>query len=315
MKDLEGVRLLAHRDKLDGLARHRTNGEGAAATRVAVELGHDDAVEVHALGEGLDHVHDVLAGHGVNHHEDLVGLDGLLDGHRLLHHLLVDLQAAGRIHNHDVVQVVHRLADGLRGNLDRVLAVATEDRHANLAAQRGKLVGSGGAVRVAGGQKRRMALALQEIGKLGCRRGLAGALQAHEHDHVGSAVLCQHQLGLGGAEKLGELVEHDAHHVLRRRERVKDLGREALLLAGGDKVLDHAEVDVCLEQGHANLAHGNVDVRLGELALTAELVKGVLETFGEAVEHGYFPSPTSARQKSSASKISRSSMDSPTPMR
>ena len=211
--------------------------------------------------------------------------------------------------------MVNRLADGRRGNLDRILAVTAKDRHTNLAAQRGKLVGSGGAVRVAGSQQRRMALALQEIGKFGRRRGLAGALQAHEHNHVGRAVLRQHKLGLGCAEKLSELVEHDAHHVLRRRERVKDLGREALLLAGGDKVLDHAEVDVCLEQGHANLAHGNVDVCLSELALAAKLVKGVLETFGEAVEHGYFPSPTSARQKSSASKISRSSMDSPTPIR
>ena len=315
MEDLERVGLLAHRDKLDGLARHRTYGECAATAGVAIELGHDDAIEVHALGEGLNHVHDVLAGHGVDHHEDLVGLDGLLDGDRLLHHLLVDLKAASGIHNHDVVQVIDSLVDGLGGNLDRVLAVTAIDRHANLGTKGGKLVGSCGTVRVAGGKQRRVALALQEIGELGRGRGLARALQAHEHDHVGRAVLRQHELGLVGAEKLGELVEHDAHHVLRRRERVQDLGREALLLAGGDKVLDHAEVDVGLEQGHADLAHGHVDVGLGELALAAELVKGVLEAFGEAVEHGYFPSPTSARQKSSASKVSRSSMDSPTPMR
>ena len=211
--------------------------------------------------------------------------------------------------------MVNRLADGRRGNLDRILAVTAKDRHTNLATQRGQLVGSCGTVRVAGGEQRRVALALEEVGELGRGRGLARALQTNEHDHVGRAVLRQHELGLGGAEKLGQLVEHDAHHVLRGRERIQDLGREALLLAGGDKVLDHAEVDVGLEQGHADLAHGHVDIGLGELALAAELVEGVLEAFGEAVEHGYFPSPTSARQKSSASKVSRSSMDSPTPMR
>ena len=39
---------------------------------VAVHLGHDDAVEVDALGERLDHVDDVLAVTGVDHHEDLI---------------------------------------------------------------------------------------------------------------------------------------------------------------------------------------------------------------------------------------------------
>ena len=46
----------------------------AAATGVAVHLRHDDAVEIDPLGEGRSHVHHVLAGHGVDDHEDLVGL-------------------------------------------------------------------------------------------------------------------------------------------------------------------------------------------------------------------------------------------------
>ncbi len=55
-----------------GFSRHLANRQGAAAAGVAVHLGHDDAVEVDALGERLDHVDDVLAGHGIDHHEDLI---------------------------------------------------------------------------------------------------------------------------------------------------------------------------------------------------------------------------------------------------
>ena len=79
-----------------------------------------------------DDVDDVLAGHGIDDHEDLVGLDGGLDVHRLLHHLLVDLQATGRVDDHDVVEVVDGGPDGLRGHPDGVLAVATVHADADL---------------------------------------------------------------------------------------------------------------------------------------------------------------------------------------
>ena len=53
VEDLERVGLLAHRDELDRLAGDLADGKRAAAAGVAVELGHDHAVEVDALGEGL----------------------------------------------------------------------------------------------------------------------------------------------------------------------------------------------------------------------------------------------------------------------
>ena len=289
MEDLQRVGLLAHGDELDGLAGDLADRERAAAAGIAVQLGHDDAVKVHAVGELGDHVDDVLAGHGVHDHENLVGLDRLLDGDGLLHHLLVDLQAAGGVHDDDVVQVVDGLLDGAGRHLDGVLAVAAKDRDADLAAKGGQLVGRGRAVRVAGGQKRAMALALEEVGQLGGGGGLAGALQAHHHDDVGRAVLGQDQLGLGGAQKLRELVKHDAHDVLGGRQGVQDLGGHALLLAASHELLDHAEVDVCLEKRHADLAHGEVDVVLGQAALAAQLVEGVLEAVGERVEHALHP--------------------------
>ena len=267
------------------IARDLAHREGTAATRVTVELGHDDAVEVHALSKLADDVDDVLTGHGIDYHEDLVGLDGRLNVHRLLHHLLVDLQAAGGVDDDDVVEMVDRLLDGAPRHGNRVLAVATEHGDGNLVAQRLQLVCRGGAVGVACRKQGAVTLSLQQVGQLGCSSGLAGALQAHEHDHVGCAVLGQDELGLGGAQQLGELVQDDHDHVLRRREGVQDLGGHALLLARGDERLHHAVVDVGLEQGHADLAHGRVDVVLGQAALAAELVEGALEAVGQAVEH------------------------------
>ena len=252
VEHLERIGLLAHRDELDGFAGHLAHRERAAAAGVAVELGDDHAVEVGALGEGGDHVDDVLTGHGVDHHEDLVGLDRLLDVDGLLHHLLVDLQTARGVDDDHVAHGVDGLTDGRPGDVDRMGAVAAEHGHAStLAAQRGELVGGRRAIHVARGEQRVLALLLEHVGELDRRGGLTGALQAHEHDDVGDAA-GEHELALGPAEQLGELVEHDLDDVLRRREGVHDLGGEAALLGARDEVLHHAVVDVRLEKGHAD---------------------------------------------------------------
>jgi hypothetical protein len=76
-----------------GLPGDRLDRQRGAAARVAVELGHDDAVEVDGLGELLGHVDGVLAGHRVDDEQDRVRLDRATDVDELLHEHLVDVQA------------------------------------------------------------------------------------------------------------------------------------------------------------------------------------------------------------------------------
>ena len=92
--------------------------------------------------------------------------------------------------------MVDGLLNGTLGDVDRVRAVAAEDRNADLSTERGQLVGSGGTVDVARGEQRRAALLLEQVGKLYGSRGLTGALQAHEHDDIGNAV-AKDELALG----------------------------------------------------------------------------------------------------------------------
>ena len=51
------------------------------------------------------------------------------------------------------------------------------------------------------------------------------------------------------------------------------------------KPADHPEVDIGLEQGHADLAQDLVDVVLAEASLAAQTAEDALETVGECVEH------------------------------
>ena len=120
MEALELVELLAGGGEQDRLAGDRLDRQGGAAAGIAVELGHDHAVELDDLGELLGHVDGVLAGHGIDDEQDVVGLDRLLDVGQLRHQRLVDVEATAGVDDQ------HVLALGLRAvacpgrDLDRV---------------------------------------------------------------------------------------------------------------------------------------------------------------------------------------------------
>ncbi len=120
----------------DGLARHALDRERSAATCITVELGEDHAVEVDPLGEGLRRVDRVLAGHGIDDHEDLVGPDGGLDRLGLVHHLLVDMQPSRRVDDDDVTHGGDGLFDGRLGDGHGIAALCRVDRDVEFLAER-----------------------------------------------------------------------------------------------------------------------------------------------------------------------------------
>ena len=93
------------------------------------------------------------------------------------------------------------------------------------------------------------------------------------------------ELGVAAAHERDELLVHDLHDLLRRREALHDLGAERALLDVRDELAHDLEVDVGLEQRQADLAHGGVDVLGGELAVALEALHDPLEAVGECVEH------------------------------
>src|SRR5207249_9401301 len=96
------------------------------------------------------------------------------------------------------------------------------------------------------------------------------------------------------AEELRQLLVHDLHDLLRRRQALENLLAERTLADTRGEVADDVEVDVRLEQRKADLAHGARDRLLVELAALAEVAERGAEAFGEGVEHdrpGYTEAP------------------------
>ncbi|CAN4031461.1 Stage 0 sporulation A-like protein, partial [Dysosmobacter welbionis] len=85
MEGLDHIQLLAGTHELDGLAGGGPNRESSAATGVAVQLGQHHAVDAQRLVKGSGGVHRILAGHGIHHQQDLIGMDGSLHPLQLIH--------------------------------------------------------------------------------------------------------------------------------------------------------------------------------------------------------------------------------------
>ena len=91
---LEGVRLFAGAEELDGRAGDVADGEGCAAAGVAVHLGEDGSGDGEEIVEGLRGVDGVLAGHGVGDEQDLGGAQDRLELGELRHQVFVDVEAS-----------------------------------------------------------------------------------------------------------------------------------------------------------------------------------------------------------------------------
>src|SRR5205814_6459579 len=97
------------------------------AARVAVELRHQHAVEVESLFEGGGDVDGLLAGHRIQDEHDRLRAYDLADAHELVHQLLVDLQATGRVDDHRVAVLGARALEPRASGLDRVGGVRAID--------------------------------------------------------------------------------------------------------------------------------------------------------------------------------------------
>src|SRR5436305_2856590 len=285
VEQLEVVRLLADAHEADRHPGHGADRQRRAAAGVAVELGEDGAGQRQHRGELLGALDRVLAGHRVGHEEDLVRLDAVGQLLDLLHQGRVDVETAGGVHEHHVMAALAGDVEGAGAEVDYGLArLGLQHRHLDPLAHLLELLDGGGALQVARHQQRVLAALLEPLGELAGGGRLARALEAAEHDDRRPAV--EAEVGPLLAQERGQLVADDLDHLLGRGEALQDLLAEGALAHPLDERLDHPEVDVGLEQRHADLAQRRVERLGGDLALALELAENVLELILQTVEHG-----------------------------
>src|SRR5690606_17216560 len=281
---LQPVQLFAHTQELDRHAGDFTHRDGRAATSIAVHLGEDQPGQADRIVEALRDVDSFLAGHRVRDEQDLLRLDPLLDRLQLVHHGLVDLEAASRVHDDDAVILaagkLHAVVGDRRRRGVGPLAVHGDVK---LLAERDELFDGGGPVRVRRDEQRPVAFPAQVQRQLASSGRLTGALQTDEHDDVRGVARQVQTARL--AERADQLFVHDLHDLLARREALLHLNADRTLAHPLDKGLDHAVVDIRLQQRHADLPHRSVDVVLRQLAVLAQVAEDTLQSIAKALEY------------------------------
>ena len=164
---------------------------------------------------------------------------------------------------------VFRVGYARLGDLHGVALAHLKDRDAELFAHGLELLYRGGTVDVTGDEQRALALFFHERGELCAVCRLAGALQAHQHDHA-RALGGDVELLVLAAHELAQLLVYYLHDHLRRRQAFHDLRALGALGDALHKVLHDLVAHVRLEQGQAHLAHGLAYVQLRQAALAAE---------------------------------------------
>ena len=168
-------------------------------------------------------------------------------------------------------------------NFRRLCARQREHRCARLFAHHLQLIDSRRAVNIAGHQHGAAALFDKVFCQLCGMGGLTIALQTAEHDD-GLALVLDVQAGrLAAAHQGNQLFVDDLDHLLGRGQALHDLLTHSALGHLRAEVLGDLIVDIRFQQCHAHLAHGGLDICLGQLAVTAQL----FEHTGKAVGKGF----------------------------
>jgi len=108
-------------------------------------------------------------------------------------------------------------------------------------------------------------------GQLARHGRLARALQADEHDN--RRRLRPQVQPPRFAQRPHQFVVDDLDHLLARRQAAHHFLADSAFAHAANELLHHLEVDVSLQQRQAHLAHGDVDVALGQLAALLQVVE------------------------------------------
>jgi hypothetical protein len=257
----------------------------AAPPRVAVQFGQDRPGDVQRLVEMGGDIDRLLARRRVKHKEDFLRLDQVAQQDQFAHQRLVDLQAAGGIKDQRIAIVLSREIERLAGNFQDVrLPFADENRQIQLFAEGFQLVHSGRAIDVGGHEQRRAGLFVEQTREFAAGSRFARSMQTDHHNATGIAA--ESQRGIGGTEKVDQFIVDDLDDLLTGLNALDDLLAEGLDFDLLDKIPGDLEIDIRVQERHADIAEGIRYIGLRDFAQSAEVAEGVLQFLAQGIEHG-----------------------------
>ena len=214
MEHIDSLHLLARTHKLDRFGDNSTNRQCSTTTSVTIELSEHDSVEIQSVVKFLGSIHSILTRHWVHHEECLVWIECILESSNLVHHLLVNSQTSGSIHDYDIIALGLSLLDGIICNLNYILVVGFGiNRHTNGLTHDLQLLDSSRTIHVASHQQGFLVvLVFQQVGKFTAECCFTRTLQSRHEDYCRTAF--QFEFGSLSTHQFCQFVVNDLHHQL-----------------------------------------------------------------------------------------------------
>ena len=192
----------------------------------------------------------------------------------LVHHLLVDGETTGCIHDNHVVTVGLSLLQGMVGDDADILVIRLAIyRNAHLLAYYMELLDSSRTVNVAGYEQWFLALlGFEQISQLTAEGSLTGTLQTTHQDDC--RAVFQLQRSFLATHQFSQLVVNQLHHQLSRLHGSEHVHAQRLLLHLVGEFLSHLIVNVGIEECTAHILHGFSHVDFCNLTFTLQDFEG-----------------------------------------
>ena len=275
---LEIFQPLAAADKRNRHADDRHDRQRRAAARIAVELAQDDAADAEPAVELARALDGVLPCHRVGDVQQIRGLRRVANRLELGHQLVVDVQAACRVDDDDVVAEVRGFGDRAlraRDGIHLPRRIVHADAETRLLRDDVQLLNRRRPLHVGRHEQCVLALLGQPLRELARGRRLARALQAQQQDHARPLVR-RLQSAFGIAEERDHFVADDLDDLLRRRQAPEHILPQRAIAHAVDERLDDLEIDVGFEQREANLAERRLHVLGSQPCLAPKGLENVL---------------------------------------
>ena len=284
IKRVQRVVFFARAHEFHRRSRHFADGKRRAAARVAVELGQDDAGQAEPLVKFAGGADRVLPDHGVRHEQDFRRRKLALQRAQLFHQRVVNVQAAGGVHEDHVVRGKLGFANRAAHDFERLVgARAGPARNVDGLGHLRKLFARRGAVDVGRDHDRPVPVRGEPLREFAGGGGFAGALQADDHPHRRRA-RGEQRLGVL-AEQQRQLVAHNLDDLLVGRKLQQHFGAEGFFANVREQFVDHADVDVAFEQRFADAVERFVHVLLREFSLAAQVLENALQLVCQVLKH------------------------------
>ncbi len=231
------------------------------------------------------HRRRILAGHGISHQENFRRLQDRLDSLQFTHENLIHLETTSGVDDQGITTKLPGPPDGLAADIHRILvALRRMNRHFQLASQYRQLLDGGGPINIDGNQVRFLAIVFEPPGQLAGGGGLARALKTDQHDGYRLAST-KVQIDMAAAQQFHQLLVDNFNHLLTGGQAFQHLTPHCFLGHSGDKIFNHLEVDIGLQQGQSHLAQGFLNIFFVQATMAAQFLEYFLQTIGKIVKH------------------------------